>query len=262
MDVVAAFVANAEAAELMEPGNRSFHDPASFTQATAMFGVSSGQTGSNAAAAKLVAVRLRIVSAIALDALGAVTGPTGLAAEGRNGLHQGQKLSHVVSIRGGKRRGQGNARRICNDMVFAPRFTAIGRVGTGFCPPSKARTLELSTTARDQSIRSAVWSSVNNSSCNRSQTPAACQSRKRRQQVIPHPQPSSCGNIAQGMPLRSTNKMPVNACRLPTAGRPPLVDSVTGGSKGSTRSHNPSDTNGLAMTALLDPSSPKQTTSR
>ncbi len=34
-----------------------------------------------------------------------------------------------------------------------------------------------------------------------SQTPASCQSRKRRQHVIPEPQPNSWGSISQGMPL-------------------------------------------------------------
>jgi hypothetical protein len=36
----------------------------------------------------------------------------------------------------------------------------------------------------------------------RSHTPARCQSRKRRQHVIPDPHPSSCGSICQGIPLR------------------------------------------------------------
>ncbi len=34
------------------------------------------------------------------------------------------------------------------------------------------------------------------------QIPASCQSRNRRQQVMPEPQPSSCGGISQGIPLR------------------------------------------------------------
>jgi hypothetical protein len=262
MDVGAAFVANTETAELMEPGNRAFDDPASFTQSTAMFGVSTSQLGSHAATAKFVAVRLRIVTAIALDEPGPMAWPTGFAADRRNSFHQGQKLGYVVCIRAGKRRGQGNARRIRNDMVLAPRFAPIGRIWPGFCPPSTARTLELSTTVRDQSIRSVALSSASSSLCRRFQIPAACQSRNRRQQVIPQPQPSSCGNIAQGMPLRSTNKIPVNARRLPSGGRPPLVDSVSGGKSGSTRFHSSSDTSDLAMTILLDRSSAKQTTSR
>jgi hypothetical protein len=105
-------------------------------------------------------------------------------------------------------------------------------------------------------------SSASRTSCSRSQTPACCQSRSRRQQVIPHPQPNSCGNIVQGMPLRKTNKIPVSTSRLPTGGRPPFDDVAVGGNKGSTRFHNPSDTSGLAMTVLLDRSSRLQTTSR
>jgi hypothetical protein len=262
VDVIAAFVANAEAAELMQPGNRSFNHPASFTQSTAMFGVPTSQVRSNTTAAKFVAVRLRIVTTVSLDASGSMTWPTCLAGDRRNGFHQRQKLSYVVRVRAGKRSGQWNARRIRNDMVLAPRFAAIRRVRAGFCPPSTARTLELSTTARDQSIWSAALSSVSNNSCSRSQTPAACQSRNRRQQVIPHPQPNSCGSIAHGMPLRSTNNIPVSASRLPIGGRPPFWEAVTAGSNGSTRSHNRSETNGFAMTVLLDPSSYKQTTSR
>jgi hypothetical protein len=262
MDVLAAFVANTKSAELMKPSDRSFNDPASFTQPTAMFGVPASQVRGNAAATKFVAVRLRIVTAISLNTPGSMAWPAHLAADRRNCFHQWQKLRHVVRIGAGKRGCQWNARRIRNDMVLAPRFAPICRIRAGFCPPSTARTLELSTTARDQSIWSAVLSSASNSSCSRSQTPAACQSRNRRQQVIPHPQPSSCGSIVHGMPLRITNKIPVSASRLPTGGRPPFADAAIGGSSGSTRFHNASETNGLAITVLLDRWSYKQTTSR
>jgi hypothetical protein len=52
------------------------------------------------------------------------------------------------------------------------------------------------------------------------------QSRRRRQHVIPDPQPSSCGSICQGMPLRRTNRMPVRHARSETRGRPPSADEV------------------------------------
>jgi hypothetical protein len=262
MNVVTSFVANAEATELMKPGNRSFNHPAGRTKSTAMFGIPASQVRSDAAAAKFVAVRLRIVSAVSLDTLWPVTGSARFAADRRNCFHQRQKLGHVVGVGAGERSGQWNARRIRDDMVLAPRFTPIRRVRAGFCPPSTARTLELSTTARDQSIWSAVLSSASKTSCSRFQTPACCQSRNRRQQVIPHPQPNSCGNIVQGMPLRKTNKIPVSTSRLPTGGRPPLDDAAVGGNNGSTRFHNASDTSGFAMTVLLDQSSHLQTTSR
>jgi hypothetical protein len=38
----------------------------------------------------------------------------------------------------------------------------------------------------------------------RSHPPARCQSRKRRQHVIPDPHLSSCGSLCQGIPLRRT----------------------------------------------------------
>lgn len=58
---------------------------------------------------------------------------------------------------------------------------------------------------RDQSMQSAARSSASRILCSRSQTPAACQSRKRRQQLMPEPQPISWGNISHGMPDCSTN---------------------------------------------------------
>jgi hypothetical protein len=262
MNIVASLVANAETAELMEPGNRPFNHPAGLTQSTAMFGVPTSQVGSDATAPEFVAVRLRIVSAIALDTPGSMPRPPRFTADPRNCFHQRQQLRDVMGVGAGQRGCQWNARRIRNDMVLAPRFAAIRWVGTSFCPPSTARTLELSTIARDQSIWSAALSSVSKTSCSRFQTPASCQSRNRRQHVMPHPQPNSCGSIVQGMPLRSTNKMPVSTSRLPTGGRPPRDDATIGGNNGSTNFHNSSDTNNLAMTVLLDWSSPIKTTSR
>jgi hypothetical protein len=51
-------------------------------------------------------------------------------------------------------------------------------------------------------------SSASSSSCSCCHTPASCQSRSRRQQVIPDPNPSSCGKNSHGIPMYSTNKMP------------------------------------------------------
>jgi hypothetical protein len=261
MNVISAFVANSEASELVQPSDCSFHDPAMLTQSTSMFGVPASQARSNAAATQRVAMRLRVVTAVALNALRSVAWSASLAGNRRNGFHQRQQLRHIVEIGAGERGCQRNARRIRDDMVLAPRLAAICGVSAGFCPPSTALTLELSTTARDQSIRSDALSLSSRSWCNRFQTPASCQSRSRRQQLIPQPQPISWGSIDHGMPVRSTNKMPVSASRLPIGGRPPLGDDTIGGRSGSTNSHSSSDTSTLAMTVLLEQASDGQTTS-
>ncbi len=44
---------------------------------------------------------------------------------------------------------------------------------------------------RDQSIRSAVRKRASSTSGSAFQTPASCQARRRRQQLIPEPQPIS-----------------------------------------------------------------------
>jgi hypothetical protein len=59
--------------------------------------------------------------------------------------------------------------------------------------------------------------------------PASCQARN-RQQVMPEPQPSSCGSISHGMPLRSTKRIPMKQARSGKRGRPPLGLRDEGGS--------------------------------
>src|SRR5262245_1777275 len=81
----------------------------------------------------------------------------------------------------------------------------------------------------------------------RSHTPARCQSRRRRQHVIPDPHPISCGSICQGMPLRRTNRMPVRHARSETRGRPPFGRRGGVGKNGSTRSHNRSGGSAAAI---------------
>jgi len=50
---------------------------------------------------------------------------------------------------------------------------------------------------------------------------------------MPLPKPSSCGSSSQGMPVRSTNRMPLSAISSLTRGRPPLAEGTNTGSSGS-----------------------------
>jgi hypothetical protein len=110
-----------------------------------------------------------------------------------------------------------------------------------------AGTEALSTQARLQSIALARPRRSSRTRCSRCQMPAACQSRSRRQHVIPEPQPISCGSISQGMPLFRTNKMPVSAARCGSGGRPPFSLGRSGGSSGSITAHNSSGIRSLAI---------------
>jgi hypothetical protein len=66
---------------------------------------------------------------------------------------------------------------------------------------------------------------------------------------MPDPQPISRGNIRQGMPLRSTNRMPVRTARSGIGARPAYCRCRERrlGSSGSIRFHNASSSKGSVM---------------
>jgi hypothetical protein len=124
-----------------------------------------------------------------------------------------------------------------DEVVLGAGLAAVNRVGAGLLTPLFARTLTLSTLALDQAMLASSPSQFRSVSCKRCQTPASCQSRRRRQQVEPLPQPSSLGNNRQGQPVRRTKTMPARAARSGIRGRPPLSFAGSSGSKGSIASH-------------------------
>src|SRR5690606_40613095 len=123
-----------------------------------------------------------------------------------------------------------------------PRSVGEGPVSS---PRRLARTLTLSTAARDQSSRPCWASRSSISRCNSCHTPICCHSRSRRQQVTPDPHPSSAGRAFQLIPALSTNTIPARAARSGTRGRPvrPRLGLRGFGSSGSTSSHSSSLTN-------------------
>ncbi len=121
---------------------------------------------------------------------------------------------------------------------FEPSFRRSTGLGPVSSPPPKALTCALSITTRLQSILSAWRSSFSNNPCSSFQIPAACQSRSRRQQVIPE-QPKLAGKSSHEMPVLRTYKIPSSATRLGTGGRPPAGPGLSGaGNIGSISSHS------------------------
>jgi hypothetical protein len=236
------FVAHVQAAKPMEPGQRAFDDPPRATEPTAMGRSALGELGVNPAAMQGVAMRLRIVASVALDQRRLADGPTGTAAERRNRVDQRQELGNVVAVGGGQQSGQRDAPRLGENVVLRPRLTAIGWVRSSFFPPRSARTEALSTRARVRSSWPRWRNSASRTACSRRQTPARCHRTSRRQQVLPEPHPISLGSICHGSPLRKTNRMPVNAARSGTRGRPMVFQRRRGGfgRSGSIRFHRAS----------------------
>jgi hypothetical protein len=111
--------------------------------------------------------------------------------------------------------------------------------------PLLAGMLAESSEARDQSILSASARRWSSSRCSSFQTSARFQSRRRRQHVIPLPQPISLGSRSQPMPLFKTKMIPVETLRSSSRGRPPLGLGGSGGSSGAMIAHRSSLTRSL-----------------
>jgi hypothetical protein len=233
----------------MEPSQRAFHDPARATESAAMGRAALGELRANPAAMQGVAMRLRIVATVALNQGGLADGRTRAAAERRDRVDQRQELGDVMAVGGRQQCRQRDAACFGENVVLRPGLTAIGWVRSSFFPPRSARTEALSTTARVRSNWPRRRNSASSTACSRRQTPARCHRTNRRQQVLPEPQPISVGSICHGNPLRKTNRIPINAARSGTRGRPMVCHRRRGGfgRSGSIRLHKASSISRWAM---------------
>jgi len=220
MDIGAAFVADGEPSEAVQPREGALDDPATRPEATAVRGATTREDRDDAARPQAVPVRLRVVPAVALQGAGLP------ARAPRPAAHGGQRVDHRVEVRdvvdvGGRYlRDERDAARIGDEVVFGARLAAIGWVRSSFFPPRTARTVPLSMTVHRWSRRPRRRSSASSVSCSRCHTPARCQRTSRRQQLLPDPQPICRGNICQGMPDRRTNRIPVRIARSGIGVRP------------------------------------------
>jgi len=209
MNTGAAFVANRQTAEAMEPGQGTFNDPARAAEPAPIGGAALRQQGGDAPSRQFIAMRLRIIAAVPLNQSRFPYRPADTPAHRWHRVNQGQQLRDVVPIGRCQRRDERNPVRVGENMMLRPGFAAIGRVRSSFFPPRSARSDELSTIARAKSSRPRWRNSARSTAWSRFQTPERCQRKRRRQQVTPEPQPICGGSIRQGMPLQSTNRIPV-----------------------------------------------------
>jgi hypothetical protein len=214
------FVAQIESTKSVQPGERAFDDPAGAAQPAAVRPPAFRELTGDPAPRQCVAMRLRVIPAVALHEAWLPQRPAGTAAQGWNAVDQWQQLGHVVPVRRREARDDRNPVRVGKNMMFRPGLTAIGRVRSSFFPPRSARSEALSTTARARSSRPRRRNSVSKTRWRRFQTPARCHRTSRRQHVLPEPTPISFGSIFHGMPLRSTKRIPVSTARSGIGLRP------------------------------------------
>jgi hypothetical protein len=154
-----------------------------------------------------------------------------------------------MGIRPGQDGRERNPLRLGDDVMLAPQLPSIGRVRARLGPPSTARTDAESTTALDQSSLSAPRSLARSAMWSCCPTPARCQVRRYRQQVMPEPHPSSWGSASQELPVFKTNRIPVSTLRGSRGLRPGHRArlGLGGGHRGLRSSPRSSSNSGLAM---------------
>ena len=233
MDVDASFVVDGETPEAIDPGGCAFDDPAIAAETFAGLDAAPGDAWRDASPPAGAAAATMIIGLVRMQLSRPAPRPAALAADRRNCIEHLLEGYAVMHVRPGQGERERDTLTVCDEVALRAGTATIGRVRPGRGTPFFAAMEELSSAARLQSMRLASCRRRSNSRCNRAQTPAACQSRRRRQQVTPEPQPISRGSISQGMPLRSTNRMPVSAARAEIGGRPPFGRGRGGGSKGS-----------------------------
>jgi hypothetical protein len=164
-----------------------------------------------------------------------------------NRIHQCKGFLRIVSVRAGQANRERHAPSVANQMTLAPALGPICGIRTGLIP-AVHRADGTTVYNRPRPINLVVAREpIQQREVDRSEVPASCQSRNRRQHVIPDPHPSSCGSICQGMPLRRTKTMPVRHARSGTRGLPPFGRRGGIGRNGSTRSHNGSGSSAAAI---------------
>ena len=143
-----------------------------------------------------------IVRLVGVELGGAPAGPAARALDRRHRVDQLLEDGAVMPVRPRDEARERGAVAVRNNVALragSPLGTAaIRRIRAGGGAPFFAAAAALSTQARSQSIWSAWPRRSNRTRSSRSQTPSACQSRSRRQQVMPAPQPSSGGGCSRG----------------------------------------------------------------
>jgi len=250
MNVVTLFISNTQPPLIKKPIKGSFNDIAEFSKAASVFGVTFGDQRYYVTLPQWATnFCFRIVGTIRQYFIGSSSWSASWLFDGRNAINQGNRHFRVMHVGAGMFNRKRCPLTIYNQMTFRAVFASICGVWASFRPPKSARTEQLSMADVDQSIASDKPNSSSKAPHTFCQTPSFCQSRKRRQQVIPQPHCISLGRYSQGVPVLSTNKMPVRQARSSIRGRPPLGLGGTKGMCGLMRSHSSLVSSGLAIVA-------------
>ena len=247
MAVYSALESHSQLAEGSQPGMSSLDYPAVATQSIIAFDAPARDPILDAAHPEMASATRIVVAFVGMQFVGPASRSASPSGDSWQRVHQGFEDHRVVSIRPRHAEHQRDALPVRDDVPLAAELAAVCRVGARVRAPRGLGTDDPSILARLRSSWPALRSFSSKTMWRRCHTPAACQSRSLRQQVMPLPKPSSWGRSSHAIPVRSTKRMPLSANSSSNRGRPPAGDGLTFGNSGSICFQS------AALTSLLFP---------
>lgn len=247
MNIESSLVTNSQTSKVVEPGEGALHNPTVLSKLFTALNSTSGYARNDSLLSECLPISFGVVSFISVQLVRSPTRSASLSFDGRDSINHSLQQPGVVHVGSSASYREGNSASTDHKMALRTWFALIRRIWPDCLAPFLARILAESKQARSQPISPASFSLSSSTLCSFSQTPALCQSRRRRQQVMPLPQPISWGNISHCKPVLSTNRIPVSAALFDSRGRPPLGLGGSGGKSDSITSHNSSVSSGFAI---------------
>ena len=240
VDIQSSFKADSQLAKACKPAVRPPHHPPVFAQPLAALNASSSNPANDAPLPQVGSASLEVVAFVGVQLCRSSTGTSWQASNRRNRVHAPLEHLGVVPVRAADQDHQRDASGIYDDVPLGAELASVRGVWARFLAPRGLGTEEPSMLARLQSIWSCSRKRVSMAWCNCSQTPAAFQSRRRLQHVMTLPYPRDWGRSSHGMPVCSTNKMPLRAASSLTASlrAPPLAEGTKAGTRGCSCCHS------------------------
>src|SRR4029453_17594754 len=118
VDVGASFVADAQTAVLVQPGDRALDHPALGAEARSVLLFGSRDGGADPTGAQLLTVAARVVGAVAEQPVRSAPGQPAVAGHGRDRIHEREQLDDVVVVRGAERERERGAPSAGERMVL------------------------------------------------------------------------------------------------------------------------------------------------
>lgn len=182
MHIGPPLVADCQPTEAAKPGQGAFHDSAMPAQALAAIHPTSGDPALDSAPGQRLTATWNVVSLVRVELGWTPPGTAAPLPDRRHRVDQLLKDAAVVDVCARETDDERDTTTIGEEVTLRTGPAPVRRIGTGALAPLFAATLALSRQARLQSMAPACPSRSRSTRWSRSQTPASCHSRKRRQQ--------------------------------------------------------------------------------